>query len=63
MGGGVQLLESQFVRETELLEKEVEKDVAALLALFDYLGLASPVLYGRDWGVMRASKFKIMRSN
>jgi len=40
-------------------EKELEADVRVLLALFDWLGLAQPVVYGRDWGAIRACRFKI----
>lgn len=40
-------------------EKEPEKYVPQLLALFDWLGLAKPVVYGRDCGSMVALAFKI----
>ncbi|KAK3246993.1 hypothetical protein CYMTET_43498 [Cymbomonas tetramitiformis] len=40
-------------------EKDLESDVQALISLIDWLGLARPVLYGRDWGAIRACKFKL----
>ena len=40
-------------------EKEPEKYVPQMLALCDYLGLAKPVVYGRDCGAMVALAFKI----
>jgi len=41
-------------------EKELDADMKALIALFDWLGLAQPVLYGADWGAIRACKFKLL---
>jgi hypothetical protein len=40
-------------------EKQPEKYVPQLLALCDWLGLAKPVVYGRDCGAMVALAFKI----
>ena len=40
-------------------EKHLDSDVAILLELLDWLGLAKPVFYGRDWGAVRAVKFKM----
>merc|ERR1712139_10627 len=40
-------------------ERDVENDAAVLLELLDWLGWARPVIYGKDWGAMRACKFKI----
>merc|ERR1712003_428876 len=41
-------------------EKELEMDMNALIAFFDWLGLANPVVYGYDWGAIRAFKFKML---
>merc|ERR1712048_655424 len=41
-------------------ESEIESDASVLLELFDWVGLAQPLIYGRDWGAMRAIKFKIL---
>jgi len=41
-------------------EKELDADMSALFALFDWLGLAQPVVYGQDWGAIRACKFKLL---
>jgi len=43
-----------------MAEKELETDMKALIALFDWLGLSNPVLYGYDWGAIRACKFKML---
>jgi len=43
-------------------QKNVADDAAVLLELLDWLGWARPVIYGRDWGAMRALKFKICSS-
>jgi hypothetical protein len=43
-------------------ERGVADDAAVLLELLDWLGWARPVIYGRDWGAMRAVKFKICSS-
>eukprot|EP00746_Dinoflagellata_sp_MGD_P019261 gnl/MRDRNA2_/MRDRNA2_14474_c0_seq1.p1 gnl/MRDRNA2_/MRDRNA2_14474_c0~~gnl/MRDRNA2_/MRDRNA2_14474_c0_seq1.p1 ORF type:complete len:278 (+),score=57.34 gnl/MRDRNA2_/MRDRNA2_14474_c0_seq1:34-834(+) len=51
-----QVLAPKFPGTTE---KEIEADVTALIALLDWLGLAQPVIYGRDWGAIRACKFKL----
>eukprot|EP00931_Biecheleriopsis_adriatica_P076619 TRINITY_DN5030_c0_g1_i1.p1 TRINITY_DN5030_c0_g1~~TRINITY_DN5030_c0_g1_i1.p1 ORF type:complete len:941 (-),score=164.95 TRINITY_DN5030_c0_g1_i1:37-2655(-) len=40
-------------------EKHLEDDVAVLIELCDWLGLANPVVYGRDWGAIRAIKYKM----
>eukprot|EP00438_Fugacium_kawagutii_P030620 Skav206076 [mRNA] locus=scaffold1771:207792:210526:+ [translate_table: standard] len=40
-------------------EKQLDSDVAILLELCDWLGLAKPLLYGRDWGAIRAVKYKM----
>ena len=40
-------------------EKQPEKYVPSLLALCDWLGLAKPVIYGRDCGAMVALAYKI----
>jgi hypothetical protein len=40
-------------------EKDLEADVEALAGLLDWLGLAQPVVYGRDWGAIRACRLKI----
>lgn len=39
--------------------KDLEGDAQVLLALLDWLGVAQPVVYGRDYGAIRAMKFKI----
>ena len=39
--------------------KELDANVAELTELLDWLGVAQPVLYGRDWGAIIACKFKI----
>ena len=41
-------------------EKHLDSDVAVLLELCDWLGLAKPVFYGRDWGAIRAVRYKIV---
>eukprot|EP00927_Polykrikos_kofoidii_P012668 TRINITY_DN15488_c0_g1_i1.p1 TRINITY_DN15488_c0_g1~~TRINITY_DN15488_c0_g1_i1.p1 ORF type:complete len:1146 (+),score=209.29 TRINITY_DN15488_c0_g1_i1:69-3506(+) len=41
-------------------EKELDADMDALIALFDWLGVAQPVVYGHDWGAIRACKFKLL---
>merc|ERR1712176_134239 len=41
-------------------ESEIESDASVLLELFDWVGLAQPLIYGRDWGAMRAIKFKAL---
>jgi len=43
-------------------EKHVADDATVLLELLDWLGWARPVIYGKDWGAMRALKFKICSS-
>jgi len=40
-------------------QKDLESDIEVLSALLDWLGLAKPVIYGRDWGAIRAIRFKI----
>ena len=40
-------------------EKHLDSDVAVLLELCDWLGLAKPLLYGQDWGAVRAVRYKI----
>ena len=40
-------------------QKELDADVQVLIGLLDWLGIAQPVIYGRDWGAIRACKFKI----
>jgi len=40
-------------------QKQIEEDVGVLVALLDWLGVAKPVIYGRDWGAIRACRFKI----
>ncbi|CAE7031595.1 unnamed protein product [Symbiodinium natans] len=41
-------------------EKHLDSDVAILLELCDWLGLAKPVFYGRDWGAVRAVRYKMV---
>jgi len=41
-------------------EKDIATDASVLAELFDWIGVAAPVIYGRDWGAMRACKFRIM---
>lgn len=53
---GVQVL---AVKPPGTAEKEVQADAAVLLELLDWLGWSKPVIYGKDWGAMRAAKFKI----
>ena len=40
-------------------EKHLDADVSILLELLDWLGLAKPAFYGRDWGAVRAVRFKM----
>eukprot|EP00929_Paragymnodinium_shiwhaense_P040585 TRINITY_DN21171_c0_g1_i2.p1 TRINITY_DN21171_c0_g1~~TRINITY_DN21171_c0_g1_i2.p1 ORF type:complete len:299 (+),score=57.65 TRINITY_DN21171_c0_g1_i2:125-1021(+) len=40
-------------------DKELDGEVDMLLALLDWLGVAQAVVYGRDWGAIKAIKFKI----
>ena len=39
-------------------DKTLAREVAVLLALLDWLGVAAPVIYGMDWGGIQAVKFK-----
>lgn len=40
-------------------QNELDKDIEVLLALVNWLGWGKPAIYGRDWGAMRALKFRI----
>mmetsp|Transcript_61464 Transcript_61464/g.138688 ORF Transcript_61464/g.138688 Transcript_61464/m.138688 type:complete len:418 (+) Transcript_61464:3-1256(+) len=40
-------------------EKDIDVVVAQLLALIDYLGVAKPVFYGRDFGAICVARFKM----
>eukprot|EP00928_Gymnodinium_smaydae_P004270 TRINITY_DN11473_c0_g1_i1.p1 TRINITY_DN11473_c0_g1~~TRINITY_DN11473_c0_g1_i1.p1 ORF type:complete len:1078 (+),score=154.72 TRINITY_DN11473_c0_g1_i1:45-3278(+) len=44
-------------------QKEVDGDVEKIIALLDWLGVAKPVFYGRDFGAMIACRFKVRHTS
>jgi len=40
-------------------QAHLDEDIVVLLAIVDWLGWGKPMIYGRDWGAIRALKFRI----
>lgn len=59
LGKGCQVFAPKLPGERE---KDLDADVDVLIEFLDWIGLAQPVIYGRDWGAVRAIKLKILNT-